>query len=400
MPDSPLPTGVFDDLRRTLAAEGPAAAADRLVETLRRAGNLDALFYALLLRARLRLGADPVPTRPAAELPEPLHAPYEEAIRDAARTVGRLYIEAGDIPRAWNYFRLIGEPGPVRDALDTVVLEEDDDHYPLVEIALHHGVHPRKGFDLILTRQGICNAITVFGGFEAALAPDVRAYCARRLVETLYDQLRERLRYEILQHGEPEPPAGATVAGLTANRDWLFADAAYLIDVSHLGAVVQAATALPPDDPALRQAIELCDYGARLAPNMTFPGDPPFEDLYADHAAYLRVLAGEAVEAGLERFRAKAEAAAAAKPEEEMGTRPAGVYVTLLLHAGRPAEAAAAARQFLAAADERALSCPGPLELTRRLGDYAAFAEVARNRGDAVHYLAVLLAARSPEARG
>src|SRR4051794_22888880 len=99
MPDSPLPTGVFDDLGRTLAADGPAAAADRLVETLRLAGTLDALFYALLPRARVRLGADPVPPRPAAELPEPLHAPYEEAIRDAARTVGHLYIEAGDIPR-------------------------------------------------------------------------------------------------------------------------------------------------------------------------------------------------------------------------------------------------------------------------------------------------------------
>ncbi|HEY1381669.1 MAG TPA: hypothetical protein VGF55_33030 [Gemmataceae bacterium] len=390
MPDSPLPAGAFDDLRRTLAADGPAAAADQLVETLRRAGNLDALFYALLLRARLRLGADPVPTRPAAELPEALHTPYEEAIRDAARTVGRLYLEAGDIPHAWNYFRLIGEPGPVRDALDAVVLEEDDDFYPLVEIALHHGVNPRKGFDLVLARQGICNAITLFGGFEAALAADVRAYFARRLVESLHDQLRERLRYELLQHGEAEPPAGATVAEMTAGRDWLFADDAYLIDVSHLGAVVQAATQLPPGDAGLRQAIELADYGARLAPNMKFPGDPPFEDLYADHAAYLRVLVGEDVQAGLERFRAKAEAA----DPEEVGPRPAEVYVNLLLHAGRQAEAAAAARKLLANVDERGLGCPGPLELARRQGDYAAFAEVARGRGDAVHFLAGLLATR------
>jgi hypothetical protein len=43
-------------------------------------------------------------------------------------------------------------------------------------------------------------------------------------------------------------------------------------------------------------------------------------------------------------------------------------------------------------ADERSLGCPGPLELTRREGDYAAFAEVARSRGDAVHFLAGLVA--------
>ena len=49
--------------------------------------------------------------------------------------------------------------------------------------------------------------------------------------------------------------------------------------------------------------------------------------------------------------------------------------------------------RLLAKADDRQLSCPGPLELTRRQGDYAAFADLARARGDAVHFLAGLLAA-------
>jgi hypothetical protein len=389
MPDAPLPAGVFDDLRRTLTAKGPAAAADQLVETLRSAGNYDALFYAILLRARHRLGADPIPTRPAGELPEALHAPYEDAIRDAARTVGQLFIDAANIPSAWNYFRLIGEPGPVRDALDAVVVGEDDEFYPLVDIALHQGIHPRKGFDLVLERQGICNAITLFGGFEAALAPDIRAYCARRLVETLHEQLRERIAAEVRQHDGAEPAAGATIPQLLAGQDWLFGDDAYLIDVSHLSAVVQAAVQLPPGDEGLRKAIELCDYGARLSPKMRYAGDPPFEDLYADLGIYLRVLAGENVESGLDHFRAKAESI----NSDDGGTRPAEVYVNLLLHVGRTAEAANAARKLLAMADERSLGCPGPLELTRRQGDYAAFAEVARARGDAVHFLAGLLAA-------
>ena len=333
------------------------------------AGNYDALFYALLLRARIRLGADPIPTRPASELPEALHAPYEDAIRDASRTVGQLFLDAGDIPRAWNYFRLIGEPGPIRAALESVVLREDDEFFPLVEIALHHGVHPRKGFDLILERQGICSAITTFGGFEANLAVDDRAYCARRLVQSLHEQLHERLVAEVIRHDEVAPPAGTTIPELIAGRDWLFGDDAYLIDVSHLGAVVQAAVHLPPGDAGLRPAIELCEYGARLSPKMRFPGDPPFDDLYADHRLYLQVLAGEAVDAGLAHFRQKAESV----DLDEVGTRPAEVYVNLLLLAGRQTDAATAARIMLTMADERARwaargrwSCRGVKAITPR----------------------------------
>src|SRR5437762_2880978 len=44
---SPLPPAVYDDLRRTLADAGPAAAAEQLVSALRDAGQYDALFYAL-----------------------------------------------------------------------------------------------------------------------------------------------------------------------------------------------------------------------------------------------------------------------------------------------------------------------------------------------------------------
>lgn len=391
MSESSLPTGSFDEIQRTHAQSGPAAAADRLIELERLAGNYDGLFYAMLLRARVRLGVDPIPTRPAVELPEPLHAAYEDAIRDAARTVGSLLIEAGDIPRAWNYFRLIGDLAPIHDALEQVVLQEEDDHHPLVELALNHGIHPKKGFDLVLERQGICNAISVFTGFESALSPDVRAHCARRLVQSLHEQLLERMRYEILQNESRELPSGAGLSELMAGRDWLFAEDAYLIDLSHLAAVVQAGIHLPPRDVGLRPAIELCDYGEKLPAQLQSAGEPPFERIYPDHRAYFRVLVGEEIEAGLQRFRAKA---AAADPEQS--TRPAETLINLLLNAGRPDEAAAAARQFLLRADDRQLCCPGALELTRRQGDFREYAEVARHRGDAVHFLAGLLSKSNP----
>jgi hypothetical protein len=97
---------------------------------------------------------------------------------------------------------------------------------------------------------------------------------------------------------------------------------------------------------------------------------------------------GENVEEGLAHFRAKVEKA---DPEND-GTFPAEVLVNLLLRLGRPAEALAVARRHLTGATGRPLSCPGIVELCQQAGDYAALAEVAREQGDPVHYLAGMLA--------
>jgi len=381
---------VYDDLQQALAADGPVAAIDRLIKRLRETQEFGPLFYALLLKKRHEMGVTPIPTRPAQELPEAVHAEYEEAIRQAGRTVGNLYIDAGDIPAAWHYFRLIGDAQPVKDALERYVPADTEDIYPLVEIAFHHRVHPARGFDLVLNRQGICSAITMLGSFDTGLEPDVRAYCVRRLVVALHEQLVERLRIEVERHDHKTPEA-TTISDLIVGRRWLFGDDSYLIDLSHLGSVVQMSLHLPPGDPGIPQARELCAYGAKLSKKMQSPGEPPFEELYRDAGIYLKVLSGSDVDTGLGHFRAKVKSM-----DLDRGTLPAEVYVNLLLHAGRTAEAIKVARTYLTDADERQLSCPGPLELCRRTGDFAAFADVARVRGDAVHYLAGLLARPSP----
>jgi hypothetical protein len=95
------------------------------------------------------------------------------------------------------------------------------------------------------------------------------------------------------------------------------------------------------------------------------------------------------VQAGLERFRAKAT-----REAEEGATYAAQVYVNLLVRANREKEALAAAREYLLDADERNLICPGVNELARRLGDYDAIAETAKARNDPVQFLAGLIAAK------
>jgi hypothetical protein len=385
-----MDSALFDELQRLVKSAGAAAAFDRLGADLRQRKDYANLFNALILKKRHELGLPLIATGPSPDLPEEVQQPYEDAIREAGREVGGLFLAEGNIPQAWLYFRMLGEPGPVIDAIERYEPGPEDDAHPIIEIAFNQGVQPRKGFDMLLGRHGLCSAITVLGGVvhnpDSGVPADVRDYCIRKLVRALYDELRERLRAEIERREGKAPPAGASVADLMKGRDWLFEEDYFHVDVSHLSAVVQMAVHLDPC-PELGLAREMCAYGARLSPQFQYHSDPPFEDQYRDYGMFLSILDGSNVEGGLAHFRAKAENA----DPETIGTYPAQVLVNLLLRLNRPAEALAVARKFLAREDDRQLACPGIPELCRRTGDYAALAEVARQQGNALNFLVGLL---------
>jgi hypothetical protein len=380
---------LYDDLRQTLDRDGPVTALDRLCTLLRDRKDYSSLFYALLMKKRHELGVSPLPTGSAQELPAELHEAYEDAIRQAGRLVGELYLKEDNIPHAWAFYRMLGETEPVRAALERANPSESEDCQQIVDIAFHQGVHPKKGFDLILQRFGICSAITMLGGQEFPHGTDVRDYCIKRLVRALHDELHERLLAEIVRQ-EGKEPQGRSVRELIAGRDWLFQDDFYHIDVSHLGAVVQMSVHLEPGE-ELDLARALCAYGEKLSPRFQYASDPPFENQYRDYGVYLAVLAGEDVETGLAHFRAKAEEA----DPETVGTYPAEVLVNLLLRVNRPAEALAVARRYLAQVQDRRLTCPSLAELCQRTGDYRTLADVAREQDNPVHFMAGLIAARA-----
>ena len=258
-----------------------------------------------------------------------------------------------------------------------------------MQLAFYEGVNPRKGFDWILGRFGLCNAITTMGGQDLSRPNEVHQYCIQRLVRALYQELTERLAIDI-ERREGKPPADKeSVRQLIAGRDWLFEDEFYHIDVSHLSSVVQMSIHLSPCA-ELEKARELCAYGQRLSPRFQYPSDPPFEDRYKDTGVYLAILANDDREEGIAHFRAKAENA----DPETVGSYPAEVLVNLLLRLDRPQEALQVARRHLAAVNDRPLTCPGVVELCQRTKDYRTLAEVARDQGDAVHFVAGLLAGR------
>jgi hypothetical protein len=260
----------------------------------------------------------------------------------------------------------------------------------VVDIAFNQGVLPRRGFELILDHYGACSAITAF----EHLPPDdaTRIACGDRLVRHLHDHLVVNLRAEISRRGQPLPPEGTTVADLIADRDWLFVDDSYHLDVSHLGAVVRVSPLLT--DPAtIELALGLSDYGRNLSSRHRYEGEPPFESIYEDHAIYLKAVLGRDVDAAIAHFLAKLPAIDpdASDDDQFRDPMPAQVLVRLLVRLGRLESAIDVASEHLAGLPDSMLTCPGVAQLCQMAGRPDRLARIARDQGDLVHYAAAVL---------
>ncbi len=386
-------TAAFDAIDRTLDADGPAAALERLIAGLDDRGDARGLLDALLLRARHELGLPLVQVGNLAEIPEPTRSQYEDRYVESIRRVGRKLLDGGDLVAAWPYFRVLGERDEIARAIDAYVPsgEPGDERLgQVVDVAFNQGVNPRRGFELILDHYGACSSITAF----EHLPPDeaTRSACADRLVRNLHDHLVANLRADIARRGQPSPPEGAPIRDLLDGRDWLFADDGYHIDISHLGAVVRMSPLLT--DPAtIALAVGLTDYGRRLSDRHRYAADPPFEDTFGDHGVYLRALIGEDSDAAVAHFRSKLPAPAETSPDEERfdDPIPAQVLVRLLVRLGRLEAAIDVAADHLAGLPDASLGCPSLPQLCQMAGRPDRLARAAREQGDLVHYMAARL---------
>src|SRR5260370_42525956 len=114
---TPIDPAMFETLQARLAKDGPKAAVAELCESLRQAGDFAKLFYALLLKKRVEMNVLPIPTASATDFSPSQQEEYEQAIRAACRTVGQLFLDAGNIGAAFSYFNMIGE----RDSLGVAI---------------------------------------------------------------------------------------------------------------------------------------------------------------------------------------------------------------------------------------------------------------------------------------
>jgi len=366
MPDDP-----FDALEAALR-RGPDAGFELLIERFRQEKKYPLLFETRVMQSRHALGLPLVQNGSLADLPEDKRAAQESAYIDAAREVGALFLADGDIPRAWHYFRAIGESVPVAAAIEQLAPAENQE--AVIEIALHERVHPRKGFELILADYGLCRAITFLDQYPD---PTTRDDCIRLLVRTLHQELVESLR-RVIAKTESSAPETHRVSELISGRGWLFGEYDYYVDTSHLVSILRFSLALE-DRETLALAAELAEYGKCLSPMFQYRSDPPFDGGYGDFAIYLRALMGDCVEEAVAHFRNKAR---------DADPQPAEAVVTLLARLGRYGEAIDVIVEHLGGVDASRLQCPSLFQLCQMAGDYGRLRELARERGDLLHFAA------------
>lgn len=383
-----MPVSHFDEVKQTLANEGIAPALDRLAQALREQGRYNELFDAMVLKKRYEMGLPLLENRDLAGLPAAERRELEDFYAGCCREVADLYLADGNIPHAWVYLRAIGEPEKVAAALEEIDQESAPDSLDaLIDIALHQGVNPRKGFELLLATYGTCNAVTAMEQQFPQTSAGVREECVRTLVRHLYGELAASLRADVARKGE-EPDAESGIVDLIAGRDWLFEDNAYHIDTSHLGAVVRFSRVLT-GGPELDQAVELAEYGRRLSPMFQYASDPPFERMYDDHLVYLKALAGRETDEAVKHFQKKLDNA-----DETSKPYCAAVLVSLLDRLGRHEEALAVSVEHLAEHQDGAAGFPTVKELCRRAGDFGTLVDFSERRDDLVTFTAGLLEQR------
>lgn len=376
----------FDFVRfeQMVRLQGPNAAVEQLITELQNGQDATALFYAQLLQKRIALGVSPYPTGSAHELPGAVHETYENSIRDAALKTGQLLIEKNQLAKAWPFFRLINEPETIKKAIETYQPGEDEDIYPIIEIAWQQGVHPEKGFELMLEKQGICSTITMLSSTDLSRNPALREQCVGKLALALHAQLRERLMADAVGRGLV-CSQDVSIPELLRQYPQLTQDEGYHIDISHLQSVVQMAINLSAGK-ELNAARELCFYGETLSAKLNFSNDPPFDEGYTDYSAFLNILANADIEKNIARFYSKANSAMT-----EGIAYPGIVLVDLLSRLGRHEEAFQRAKEFFSGNDVQEYGGPNLVELARKVNNHEAVAETAKANNDIVTFLAAVI---------
>jgi hypothetical protein len=374
----------FDEVEADLKDAGPEATLERLAGRFREAGDFHGLFDTRLMQARRRLGLPIILTSPLEDLVEPLRGQVEAAYLEACREAGWLLWNAGKLRESWMYLRPLGENSAVAEAIARIEPNEEN-LGSLVEIALHEGVAPAHGYELILRNYGTCNAITTFDSEMGRHNRTQQQIAAALLVRQIHAEFLANVRADIARR-ESAPPVEHSLVQLLAGREWLFADNGYHIDTSHLSAGVRIARII--EDPAvLEMAWELTEYGRRLAATFQPPGDPPFDDTYPSHGLFFAAQFGRQVDEAVAHFRARAERANL----EEEGTAAAEIYIVLLIRLRRFGEALEEHIRLMPAGVRTTGFAPTVLEMARLAGGYDRLLAVCRERGDLLGFAAGVL---------
>jgi hypothetical protein len=367
-----------DGFEQLLENGESAAAFELLIQQYLEAGEYGLVFEARLMKKRFEMG---LPLIQSDSLDD---AAYQAAVVEVARETGRLFLEAGNIERAWPYFRAISEPEPIFRAIDA--LQPGEGLEGAINIAFQEGVHPAKGIELIMAAHGMCRALTVFG--MNAVTKD-RDQCIGLMVRALYAEVVDRMGRAI-EAREGVRPNSNSLTELMAGREWLFGEWDYYVDTSHLFTILPYCVEVT-DAPVLRLFHELCEYGKRLSAQFQSAGNPPFEKQFEAYDHYVLALLGADAEEHLDYFRRQV---AEADPEV-VGDAPGRALVKLLISLNRQQEALDVLLEHVFEDAPYGAPVPSALQLCYQAKDFIRMTEIAQERGDLLSYAAAKILSRA-----
>lgn len=374
----------FDVVEAALKSGGVTAALEALSRELREARKYHELFESLKMQVRHRLGLPLLYGDSGDELSEAVRNQLEDGLIAACREVGTCLLREGRVREGWLYLRPVGDKRAAAELLRTVEAE-DERVEELIDVCLREAVDVERGFQLVLSNYGTCNAITTF---ESEMPRHSRAdqrIAAEQLLRHLHRELLGNVKADIGRQ-EGQTPAETTLRELVAERPWLFQELSYHVDTTHLAAVVRFSRLL--DQPELlRLALDLTEYGRRLHSQFQYAGDEPFAELYPSHASFFQALLGEDRDAALAHFRQQAEACDAS----QTGTGPIEVYIDLLARVGRAGEALEASLRLMPGTTPSQGLAPTLLDLAQQSGHYELVAQHCKDRVDLLGFTAALV---------
>ncbi|MES2789917.1 MAG: hypothetical protein V4719_09860 [Planctomycetota bacterium] len=380
-----MSTDSFAELEALQTQQGPTAVLQKLTETLREQRQFHQLFDAMLMQKKQALGLPLLRPTSFDDVPANLKDDFEATYIASAREIGQLLLDDKQLGQAWMYLRTIREPGLIKAAIEKLDPKADYSE-EAIDIALYQGIAPAKGLEMMLSSHGTCSSITALDQQFLRLEPAARIQCAALLVKRLYDDVSQTIQQEVERKQGLAAP-GQTLRELIAGRDWLFADANYHVDVSHLHSVVRFARSLTAESPELLLAIQLAEYGSRLSEQYQYAGDPPFQDFYRAHAQFLKAVANVNQDAALSYFREQLRPDAN-DPDNQL---VALSFVDLLTRLGRMDEALEVAAKYLTQSSEQ--TGFSFADLCAEAGRYDLLTQVSKDKGDLLTFTAAMLQA-------
>ncbi|NCA12025.1 hypothetical protein EBR56_09510, partial [bacterium] len=249
------------------------------------------------------------------------------------------------------------------------------------------------GLEVVLSSQGTCNAITAYEQAVARLPAARQQHAAATIVDHLHGEVLANLRSDLDRRGLlPADARLATIPDLLEAAGGLTDDPSVHVDVSHLQSVLRIARVATSRD-VIEKAGDLALYACRLPADVTYPGEPPFENVGEASRLFFGAQLGRDPEAAMRFFRA----AAAKARIEQAGSLPADVLILLLWRLGRPGEALHAALERPADDGMPSLvqtsgMVPSLLELARAGDALEVLRTACRDRGDEITFAATFVA--------